>query len=150
MKYFSCLSIAICFLAAGGCPSGGPPSAVARLEVSSASARLLTPSSTTSQRRADDDIAVAKVVAHAQSPEFRAAVANSLGISQDVVGNVTLQGVVDTRLVDVRVSLADRELAARVVNEAAKKLAEDFRNSPDVTVRVIGYANLPRPMQERK
>lgn len=149
MKSVLYLFTALCLLAARGCPSGGPRSAVARLSVESSSVRDLSPSSISSERKADNQVAVAKVIAHAQSSKFQAVVAQSVGVSQDIISAVTLQPRQDgdTPVVDVRARLTDPQLAAKVVNAVARQMAEDFKNNPDVVVRVLIYATSPRPTE---
>ena len=90
---------------------------------------------------------MAKVIARAQDPRFQAGVAEALGVSPETVGQVSLQAAADSRLVDVRAELADQELAANLVNAVAARLAEDFRENPDIDVRVMDHARVPSPTQ---
>ncbi len=150
MKNVLYLLAAVCLLGAKGCPSGRAPSTTAVLVVESASARSLSPSETTATLKAENAVAVAKVMAHIHNRQFQSEVADSLGVSTETVGTVVLQRVPDTHLVKVRAALADPEQAAKVVNAVARRLAEDFRNSADVKVRVVNYAMATEPAREEK
>ena len=71
-----------------------------------------------------------------------------MGITPDTVGKVVVQSVADTHSVEVRADIADPVLAAKVVNAVARRLADDFKNDPDIRVRVGGTARPPRPAKE--
>ncbi len=148
MKKVLYLLAAVCLLGARGCPSNRRPSTTAVLIVESASARDLSPSKTAVSLRADNEIALAKVMAHIHNRQFQSEVADSVGVSPDTVGAVVLQRVPDTRLVKVRAALADPEQAAKVINAVARRLAEDFRNSADVKLHVLNYAMAPEAARE--
>ncbi|NQT82549.1 hypothetical protein HQ563_05975 [bacterium] len=127
---------------------GASPSARARLSVESKSVFGLSPTSVSSEARGKHDVAVAKVIAHAQSAVFREEAAKAGGVSPEAVGRVVFQGIINTKFLDVRAELADRELAAKVANAVARKLAEDFERNPDVDVRVLDYARGAPPVRE--
>lgn len=148
MKYVLCLLTAVSLLAVRGCPSSRPPSPRALLAVKSASAERLSPSSTSSALKTDAQFAKANVISRAQDSRFQLAVADALGITPDTVGKVVVQGVADTHSVEVRADIADPVLAAKVVNAVARRLADDFKNDPDIRVRVVGTARPPRPAKE--
>ncbi len=144
MKTVFYLLAALCLLGARGCPSERPPSRGAILLVDSASKGPIESSS----REGDQQVAVAKVMAHAHNPRFQAAVAESLRISPEALNRVILERRRESRFVEVRAELAEEELAANVANAVARRLAEDFRNNPDLVVRVIDYANPPKPARD--
>lgn len=150
MKYVLYLFAVVCLVGARGCPSGRVRSVRAILEVESTAARELSPSSTFSAQKAGAEVAIGKVISHSQGGRFRAEVAKAVGTSEDTIAAATLRKIGDTRLVEVEINLADRELAAKVVNAVARRLAEDFQNHPDVAVRVIDYAEYPAPTEEVK
>ncbi len=140
MKHLFYFFVALSLLAARGCPSSRPPTARARLIVEAASAKDLSPSAVASLQKAKDQLAVAKVISRAQDPRFQAEVANALGVSPEAVATVVLDALADTRIVYVRADLSDQALAARIVNEVANRLAQDFRANPDINVRVADLA----------
>lgn len=150
MKYVFYLFVVISLLGARGCPSGRAPSATARLVVESTSVRDTFPSATSAAAKAEEQVAIARVVGHAQDPQFQAEVAKALGVSPQTVGRAVVQGVGESRLVEVRANLDDRELAVKVANAVADRLAEDFRNNPDVKVRVVDHARPSQPAKEKK
>ncbi len=143
-----CLFTVVSLLGARGCPSGRATSAKARLLVEIAPAQGLSPSDTSASAAAEAQVAIGKVVAHTQGTEFRAEVAKAAGVSPETVSMVAVQRVADTRIVEVRAELPDRQLAAKLVNAVATRLADDFRNDPNVKVRVLAFAEVPAPVKE--
>jgi capsular polysaccharide biosynthesis protein len=148
VKYVLFLLAALSLLAVGGCLPGRSQSPKARLAVESVSMESLSPSSTPSALRADAQMATAKVVNRAQDPRFQREVADELGVSPNTVAAVLVQGVANTHIVEVGIDLPDAELAAKVVNAMARKLAADFRNDPEIQVRVVDTARPPRPVED--
>jgi hypothetical protein len=142
-----CLLTVVSLLAARGCPSGGPEAPSATLLIESKSKRDLLESSS---QKTDSQFALGKVMARLESSRFRADVANSLGVSPETLGKLTLQAKPDARFAEVKAELADQELAVRVVNAAARRLADDFRNDPDVRVSVVAYARRVTPAGTEK
>jgi len=143
-----CLFTVISFLAATGCVSDRTPSATARLLVESTAGQGLSPSARLVSPTAETQTALARIVAHANGQAFRAEVAKAAGVSPETVGTLVVQGVAGARIVQVRAELPDREVAAKLVNAAASRLAEDFRNDPTVKVKVVGSAVVPAPAKE--
>ena len=145
MKNVLYLLAAFCLLGAKGCPSDRPTSPRARLIVKSASVRDLSPSAVSSAIEADNQVAVAKVMAHVHNPRFQSEVGQALGVSSDTVGSVIFRNLPDSRVVELRADLADPQLAAKVLNAVARQLAQDFANSSDVELRVLSYPTAPGP-----
>lgn len=144
MKLLLCLLGGLSALAIAGCAPHPGAVARARLVVESTSAEALSPSSTESAVKAQEQMASARVISRAHDSRLQAEVAGSLGISPQTVSNVVVETVSDTRFLEVRAELEDKELAAKVVNGLAQKLAETFQNDPEVRVRVVDTATPPQ------
>lgn len=131
-------------MAMAGCAPHRGDVARARLVVESTPTEALSPSFTESAAKAQGQMASARVISRAHDPRLQAEVAESLGVSPQTVSSVVVETVSETRFLDVTAELDDRELAAKVVNGLARKLAETFQNDPDVRVRVVDTATPPR------
>ena len=145
VKLFFCLLAGLSLLAVVGCAPDRGAVARARLVVESTSTEGLSPSSTESAVKAQGRIVSARVISRAHDPRLQAEVAESLGVTPQVVSNVIVEGAADTRFVEVKAEIENPELAARLVNAVAQKLAEAFQNDPEVRVRVVDTAAPPQP-----
>jgi predicted transcriptional regulator len=145
VKLFFCLLGGLSLMAMAGCAPQRAAVAKARLVVESTSTEGLSPSSTESAVKAQEQMVSARVISRAHDTRLQAEVAESLGVTPQMVSNVIVEGVGDTRFVEVRAEIEDPELAAKLVNAVAQKLAEAFRNDPEVRVRVVDTAAPPQP-----
>ena len=89
-------------------------------------------------------MASARVISRAHDSRLQAEVAQSLGVSPQMVSNVVVESASHTQLLEVKVELEDKELAAKIANGLAQKLAETFQNDPEVRVRVVDTATPPQ------
>jgi hypothetical protein len=134
-------------LAAAGCVTSNRGSARALVRVESAAAFQLHSQSSV-EKKSERDFALGKVLARAESPGFRAAVAESQGVSPEKMQAVTVWGVPQTGMLEVKAESPDRALATRLVNAVAQSLAEEYRANPDIHVTVIRLARLPITSEE--
>lgn len=145
MKLFFCLLAGLSLLAVVGCAPDRGAVARARLVVESTSTEGLSPSSTESAVKAQGQMVSARVISRAHDTRLQAEVAESLGVTPQMVSNIVVEAVGDTRFLEVRAEIEDPELAAKLVNAVAQKLAEAFQNDPEVRVRVVDTAAPPQP-----
>ena len=111
-----------------------------------AALQLHSPSSV--EKKSERDFALGKVLARAGSPGFRAAVAESQGLSPETMQAVTVWGVPQTGRLEVKADSPDRALATRLVNAVAQGLADDYRANPDIHVTVIRLARVPMTSEQ--